>query len=262
MTSRSTRSQWRGVGLGVAGVIGWLGAWQWFTTAGPLGDVAGLPPATSTVRAAVTLGGDGDFWLAVGESLVLAVVGLAIALVLGLVIGVGTGASDLVHAALDPAIQMLRPIPPVVLLPLVLLVVGPSATLAVTLAAVGALWPILVQTSVGVRCVDPVGLDTARAMRLSWLDTQRSLVLPSALPYIVSGLRISTSLAVMLSIGAGILGGSPGLGRAIATAQQTGQPSRVFGMLLWAGLLGLVINTALGLAERRLTRGRQLEVAV
>jgi ABC-type nitrate/sulfonate/bicarbonate transport system permease component len=88
---------------------------------------------------------------------------------------------------------------------------------------------------------------------------QTSVVLPSALPYFATGIRIAAGLTLMLTIGAGILGGAPGLGRSISVAQQSGSTSTVFGMLLWAGALGLGIHIALAAAERRLSRGRQSE---
>ncbi|MGC0239450.1 ABC transporter permease [Arthrobacter sp. SD76] len=164
------------------------------------------------------------------------------------------------NEALDPMIQFLRPLPAVVILPLVLLIFGPTRELGVFLAAFGAVWPILVQVQVGVRDVDPVAIDTARAMNLSWGKTQTAVVLPSATPYIMTGVRIAASAALLLSIGAGLLGGAPGLGRRILLAQESAQSDLAFGLILWSGLLGGALALILNYAERTLVRGgRPLE---
>ncbi|NYI45028.1 ABC-type nitrate/sulfonate/bicarbonate transport system permease component [Nocardioides aromaticivorans] len=248
------------LGLAASGFVLWFAIWEWATVAGPLRDVYGIPTARETIGEVVTLASDGTFWEAVAQTLGTTVVALGIATVLGVALGVAMGMSPWVSAALGPLTQFLRPVPAVVVLPLVLLIVGPTTELAIVLAVMGAIWPILIQSQVGVRDVDPVALDTARAMALSKGLTQTSVVLPSALPYVATGVRIATGVALMMCIGAGILGGSPGLGRSIAVAQQSGDPARVFGMLLWAGVIGLLLNAVLASGEHRLSRGRREEV--
>lgn len=247
------------LGGAVAGFTLWILAWQWVTTSGPLAETYGLPTASATGRAAIELATEGEFWSAIGETLATTVLATVLATVLGLVIGIAMGMSKVVNALLDPVTQFLRPVPPVVVLPLVLLVVGPTTELAVILAVIGGIWPVLIQAHVGVRDVDPIAIETARSMSLSRSMVQTSVILPSAVPYFATGVRIATGLTLMLTIGAGILAGSPGLGQSIAVAQQTGESATVFGMLLWAGVLGLVLNAVLAAAERSLTRGRRLE---
>ncbi len=242
---------------GVAGVVLWLGVWQWCTTAGPLAGVAGLAPASETLAAFWRNAGDPDFWDALSQTLVMSLSGLGIAIVLGVLLGVVMGLVPVVHAILDPLIQLLRPLPPVVILPLVLLVLGPTRELGVVLASLAALWPILVQVLVGVRDVDPVALDTARAMQLSWGLTQRTVVLPSALPYLASGIRVGATVALLLSIGVGLLAGAPGLGRLILLAEQGGDAPTVFGLILWSGVIGVLFAQVLGTVEKALTRGHQ-----
>lgn len=247
---------------GAVGLVVWLVVWQWFTTAGPLAHTAGLSSATQTFATSADLVGDPDFWAALGQTLVMTLTGVAIAVVVGVLLGVLMGLVPAVFAALDPIIQFLRPVPPVVILPLVLLVLGPTAELGIVLASVAALWPVLVQVLVGVRDVDPVAIDTARAMRLTWGLTQRTVVLPSAVPYLVSGIRIGATAALLLSIGVGLLAGAPGLGRLILIAQQSGDAAKVFGLIIWSGVLGLVFAALLRSLELLATRGhRPLEVS-
>lgn len=251
---RDSHAKPRRLLLGALGVGIWLALWQWSTTGGPLSGTAGLPPATDTLQATAALAADPEFWNTIGQTLTMMLAGLLAAIVFGVGLGITMGLSSGAFAALDPTIQFLRPVPPVVLLPLILLVVGPTSTLGIVLAAFTAVWPILVQTLVGVRGVDPVTLETVRAMRLPWHMRQTSVILPSALPNIATGIRIAASSALMLAIGVGLLAGAPGLGRSILNAQQAGNGTLVFAIIIWSGLLGLATNAVLSGGERALTR--------
>jgi ABC-type nitrate/sulfonate/bicarbonate transport system permease component len=257
MNRRAALTSLRRVALGLVGAAIWLAVWQVTTTVGPLDGVAGIPTMSAAVGEAAGLASDPTFWSAVGDTLVMAFTGLLFALVIGLALGVITGMSNAADQALDPTIQFLRPLPAIVVLPLALLILGPTRELGVFLALFGAVWPILVQVQVGVRDVDPVALDTARAMTLSWRKTQMAVVLPSALPYIVTGVRIAASAALLLALGAGLLGGAPGLGRRILIAQQSAQSDLAFGLILWSGVLGIALAVVLQVAEKSLVRGRR-----
>lgn len=251
----------RSILLGCLGLGVWIFSWQWATTRGPLSETAGIPTATSTLETAFGLAGNSDFWGAIGVTFLISLIALASALVIGLVLGVISGLSPVVFAIIDPLVQFLRPLPPVVLLPLVLLLLGPSPQLAVVLATFGAVWPILVQVQAGVMSVDPVALDTARSMALPWWRTQVHVVVPSALPFVATGVRIAAAAALMLSVGAGILAGAPGIGRTVVIAQETGQVSLVFAIILWSGVLGMAFAFALVGLERVLVHYRRPEEA-
>ncbi|WP_176738073.1 ABC transporter permease [Micromonospora inyonensis] len=222
-------------------------------TVGPLRDTAGLATASETIRTAGELATDGSFWQVVGENLVMAASGTLIALLVGAVLGLTMGLKPSLSAALDPVVQVLKPIPPVVILPLALLALGPTRNLGVLLATIAALWPILIQVQAGARDVDPVALDTARALRLSAARTQLSVVLPSVVPYLLSGLRIGSATALMMSVGVGLLAGAPGLGNLILLAQQSGQGATVFAGTVWAGVLGLLLTLVLAVTQRVIT---------
>ncbi|MDV3128404.1 ABC transporter permease subunit [Mycobacterium sp. 21AC1] len=240
--------------LGVCGIGLWLLGWQYFVTVGPLRDTAGLATASEAIRRTAELSTDGSFWQAVGETLVMAASGTMISLLIGAVLGLAMGLNPSISAALDPLVQVLKPIPPVVILPLALLALGPTRDLGVLLATIAALWPILIQVQTGARDVDPVALDTARALRLSVARTQLSVVLPSVIPYLLSGLRIGSATALMMSVGAGLLAGAPGLGRLILIAQQSGQGATVFSGTLCAGALGVLLTMVLAVTQRIITR--------
>jgi ABC-type nitrate/sulfonate/bicarbonate transport system permease component len=248
---------WRRLFVGALGFAAWLGLWQLATAVWPLAETEGLPTAVETLRAAVTLGTGADFRNDVAITLVDVVIATLIVTVLGLVLGIAMGRSEVVRSLIEPTSQFLRPIPAIVVLPLLLLVCGPTNELAIVLAVVGGIWPMVIQAEVGVRSVDPVTLDTGRAMGLSAWRTQTAIVLPSALPFFATGARIAGSLTLMLMIGAGILGGAPGLGHSVMLAQQSGQSAVVFANLLWSGAIGLGVNGALTALENQLSRGRR-----
>ncbi|MQB07272.1 ABC transporter permease subunit [Agrobacterium tumefaciens] len=244
----------------VGGAVGfalWLAGWQWATTAGPFAGMSGIPTMSAAVGESYRLIGDFRFWVAIGETLSMALTGLVIAMVIGIALGVVTAIWRPVNEAIDPLVQFLRPIPAVVILPLVLMIFGPTRDLGIFLAAFGALWPILVQVQAGIRDVDPVAMDTARAMTLPWMKIQTAIVLPSAAPYIMTGIRISATAALLLSIGAGLLGGAPGLGRRILIAQEAAQSDVAFGLILWSGVIGVLFALAVNALERFVVRGRR-----
>ena len=257
MRAKSAQRVTINVFSGAAGVAIWLATWQWFTTAGPLAGIRGIPTMTGAISESIGLLDNPLFWSAIGETISMAFIGLLIALVIGLALGLATGMSGRTNEALDPTIQFLRPLPAVVILPLALLIFGPTRELGIFLAAFGAVWPIVVQVQAGVRDVDPVPLDVARSLTLSWQKTQTAVVLPSATPYILTGVRIAASAALLLAIGAGLLGGAPGLGRMILIAQEVANSELAFGLILWSGVIGLALAMLLKLAEDLLVRGRR-----
>lgn len=239
--------------LGLFGIALWLATWELFVTVGPLQGLSGLATASETIRTVGSLMTDALFWQAVGETFLMAASGTVIALLIGTVLGLAMGLRPTIAATFDPLLQILKPIPPVVLLPLALLTLGPTRNLGIVLTTVAALWPILIQVQTGARGVDPVALDTARALRLSGMRTQTSVVLPSVIPYLLSGLRIGSATALMMSIGVGLLAGAPGLGRLILIAQQSGQGATVFAGTLFAGVLGVVVTMVLAVTQRIVT---------
>ncbi|MGV9799129.1 ABC transporter permease [Mycobacterium sp. NPDC003449] len=252
--SRGQLPNFRPAVLGICGIGVWLLVWQYFVAVGPLRNTAGLATASEAIHTAARLSADRTFWQTVGETLVMAALGTVVALVVGAALGLAMGLKPSISAAFDPLVQVLKPIPPVVVLPLALLALGPTRDLGVLLASIAALWPILIQVQAGARDVDPVALDTARALRLSAARTQFSVVVPSILPYLLSGLRIGSATALMMSVGVGLLAGSPGLGRLILIAQQSGQGSTVFAGTLCAGALGVLLTIVLAVTQRIVTR--------
>ena len=191
-------------------------------------------------------------WVATGDTLVMALVGLALAALVGVFLGVGIGVSPVAMHATRVPLEFLKPIPPIVILPIVVLVLGPTAGMGIVLVFFGCFVAIAVQTAAGVFDTDPVTRDTGRSYGMGRGEVLGRIVLPSALPYIGTALRVAAPTALIVAVVAGLLGGGPGLGQSLLLAQITGNQQDLFAYVLILGLLGLAVQGASQFAERRL----------
>ena len=193
-----------------------------------------LPPATSIGRALLRMGGDAAFWAAVGDTLTGWALGLGIAVVAGVVVGVVIGSVGPLRALTASTIEFLRPIPSVALIPLAVLLYGTDLRSTLLLVASP---PAEAVTAGGV-----VGDRWGRVRYVLW---------PTALPYVMTGVRLAASVALVLAITAELVIGGPGLGNQIAVAQTSGAVPQVYALVVVTGLLGVAINTVARLVERR-----------
>jgi ABC-type nitrate/sulfonate/bicarbonate transport system permease component len=210
-----------------------------------------VPSMSATVSELAELLGDGSFWSAVGNTLQGWAFGLAIAAVLAIPLGILIGSSATAYRSVRFVVEFLRPIPSVALVPLAVLIYGVGLESKVFLAAFASFWPLFVQTLYGVQDVDPVATDTARSFGLNRFERLYRITLPSAVPYIATGLRISSAVALILAVTAEIVIGSAGLGREINVARSSGAVELMYALIITTGLLGWLLNIATTQAERR-----------
>lgn len=240
----------RPIGLGAAGLTGLAALLEVVPRVLSLRpDV--LPPLSAIGAALLTEIGTAQFWQALRDTLIQWSLGLAIAVVAGVVAGVAIGALAWLRRATASTIEFLRPIPSVALVPLAVLLYGTRLRSALVLVVYAAFWQVLVQTTYGVADVDPVTEQTARCYGLGRWARVRYVVWPTAQPYVATGVRLAASVALVLAITAELVIGSPGLGREITAAQSGGATALVYGLVLVTGLLGLVVNVGLRAVERR-----------
>jgi ABC-type nitrate/sulfonate/bicarbonate transport system permease component len=157
----------------------------------------------------------------------------------------------MLYRAMRVPIEFLRPIPSVALIPLAVLVYGTGLQSKVFLAAFASFWPILIQTLYGMQDVDPVAIDTGRAFGLGRLERMWRIKLPSAVPYIATGIRLSSAVALILAVTAELVIGSAGLGREINVARSGGAIDALYALIIATGLLGWFLNIAATQGERR-----------
>jgi len=241
----------RGAGLlGAAGLAGLLVLVEALPRLGLVND-AYLPP---TSRIAAALGDEivtGEFWRAVGDTLTGWAIGLLIAVVAGVVVGIVIGAVPVLRAATASTIEFLRPIPSVALIPLAVLLYGTDLGSTLLLVVYAAFWQVLVQVLYGVADVDPIADETARSFRFGPWARVRHVLWPTALPYVFTGVRLAASVALVLAVTAELVIGAPGLGKSIAVAQTSGAVPLMYALIAVTGLLGVGINLAARVFERR-----------
>ena len=209
------------------------------------------PPTSQILVALGDLLGERTFWAALVDTLGTWALGLGIAMVAGIVIGVVLGSLPVVRAATATTIEFLRPIPSVALIPLVIVLYGPTVKSTLVLVVYAAFWQMLIQVVHGVADVDPVARDTALAFRLSPWARVRYVVWPTALPYVITGFRLAASVALILTITGELVIGSPGIGKEIDTAQQSSAVRAVYALIVITGILGVLANLLTRFVERR-----------
>jgi NitT/TauT family transport system permease protein len=205
---------------------------------------------------AVRLAGEGRFLADLGGTVQAWFLGLLLATVIGVPLGLLLGTLPGVRFATRAVVEFLRPVPSVALILLVSLVLGSGLRMTLTLITYGCLWPIMYNTMAGLDDVDPVARETLRAFGFGRLAVVWFVSLRSAAPFIATGIRIASSVALILDIGAGYVIGrinGAGIGAFIADAASgTANIPVILAATVWAGVLGLILNAVLLLLERRL----------
>lgn len=239
--------------LPAVSVVAALALWELVSRAGLISQ-NDLPSMSTTFRELWSLMQTGDFWKNFGYTVRGWGLGLAIATVLAVPLGIVLGSSEFASRAFRVPIEFLRPIPSAVLIPLLFLTLGTTLKSELFLAAFGAFWPLLVQTMYGVRDVDPLTIDTGRSFGVGRLERLYRMKLPSALPYIATGLRISSTVSLILAFTAELFMGIPGLGQAMNFAQAYGLNNELYALALATGFLGLAVHFVMAALERRALR--------
>jgi ABC-type nitrate/sulfonate/bicarbonate transport system permease component len=244
---------WSRAALPVGTTLALLALWEVLARAGILLPDQ-VPPFSDVLQWLVDHGGDGRYRTAIGQTLWHWFAGLIIGGLAGVVLGVALGSVPLVQRLLNVPLEVLRPIPAIVYLPLLILVMGSRSQTVIVLAALGAFWPMMFQAIYGVRAIDPQAMETGKVFGLTRSQRLRTIMLPSVLPYLATGLRISSSLALVVAVSTELVGGIPGLGAEVAAATQNANYAAIYALLIVSGVLGLVLNGVLESVERRLLR--------
>lgn len=244
MTGTGARVARRLVALAVM-----LALWQLASVAIGGDTLPGIPGLGQAIgNIAIT----GTFWLAVWDTVSSTLLGLGIAIVLAVPLGIAIGSSRLATGSSQFLIDLLRTIPPVTLIPLALLLYGPTLPMKLLLIVYGAFWPLLVHSIYAIRDLDAVQRDVATVFRLRPRVRWLRVVLPAATPGILVGVRISATVALLLSVAAELIGGAPGLGDQIAAEQVAGQNNAAYVYVVAAALLGVLLGACTRRGERRL----------
>ncbi|MFF4149200.1 ABC transporter permease [Streptomyces sp. NPDC001651] len=236
--------------LGVAGLAGFLALAEAVPRLG-LVDEEYLPPAGRIAAALGDEAADPAFWTALGDTLTGWALGLAIASCAGIVAGVVLSVVPYLRQATASTIEFLRPIPSVALIPLAVLLYGSELRSVLLLVVYASFWQVLIQVLYGAQDVDPVAEETARSYGLGTWARIRYVLWPTALPYVMTGVRLAAAVALILAVTAELVIGAPGLGQRIGVAQTSQAVPELYALIVVTGLLGLVINVGARAVERR-----------
>jgi ABC-type nitrate/sulfonate/bicarbonate transport system permease component len=237
------------IGLALALPVALFAGW-WIASAGS--ENFYYPPLR------VILATFGDVWTGerlradVLPSLGRLALGYALALTVGIALGVLIGSFRRLRAVLEPVLEFFRAIPPPVLVPVIVLFAGIGNASKVLVIAFGSVWPILLNTVEGVRAVDEVLDDTCRSYRITGAARLRHLVLRGASPQIVTGARQALSIAIILMVISEMFAASTGLGFKIVEFQRTFAIPEMWTGILLLGLLGFALSLLFRLVENRI----------
>jgi ABC-type nitrate/sulfonate/bicarbonate transport system permease component len=183
--------------------------------------------------------------------------GYGLAVVLGIGLGLVMGYYRFFYNLFEPIVEVLRPIPGPAYLPVLVLFVGIGHEMKVVLILVASLFPILLNTYSGVRSIDRVQFDTARTLGLTTLQTFRELVLPAASPQILTGMRISLAISLILAILSEMIVSNDGLGYFVLLSQRTFKVPEMYAGIFTLAIFGYALNRVFLLIEASLIRWHQ-----
>jgi len=198
---------------------------------------------------------DKGLGLHLAASLQRVAVGFALAAVIGVALGMLVGTSVFAMRGLDPIFQVLRTVPPLAWLPLSLAAFREAQPSAIFVIFITAVWPIIINTAVGVRNVPTDYRNVARVLRLRGPDWFVTIVVPAAAPYIFTGLRIGIGLSWLAIIAAEMLIGGVGIGFFIWDAWNSSNLSDIIVALAYVGIVGFALDRLMAMAGHAVTRG-------
>ncbi|HAN45435.1 MAG TPA: nitrate ABC transporter, permease protein [Cyanobacteria bacterium UBA8156] len=238
----------------LAGIVGFLVVWQFLSAVG----LTKLPAPSSLFTETRTRellmypfldrGGldKGLFWQTLA-SLTRVIQGYSLAAIVGIALGILVGTNRLLNQILDPLFQFLRTIAPLAWVPITLIALPNVQLAAIFVIFITAVWPILINTAVGVQQIPQDYRNVARVLQLAPRKYFFKILIPSALPYIFTGLRIAIGLAWLAIIAAEIvMSGVVGIGFFIWDAYQQNYVSEVILAVMYIGMVGLILDRAMG----------------
>lgn len=196
---------------------------------------------------------DKGIGIQLAHSLGRVLVGYLLAAIVAIPIGFVIGMSPLVYRALDPYIQVLKPISPLAWMPLALYTIKDSGTSAIFVIFICSLWPMLINTAFGVASVRRDWLNVARTLEVSRLRTAFQVILPAAAPTIMTGMRISIGIAWLVIVAAEMLVGGTGIGYFVWNEWNNLSISNIINAILMIGVIGMLLDYTLARLTRAVT---------
>lgn len=242
-------------GTGVAVFVILILFVEWGTRTGWISNLT-LPRPSDVALTFRDLWQSGLLWQHLAPSLMRLVVGGTMGISVGIAVGIAIGLFSYVRAGLIPLVAAIFPIPKIALLPLFVIWFGIDEGSKYALIALGTFTPTVVATYGAVDNVDRTLIRMGQSFGLRWFSIVRKIVIPGALPGILSGMRISVAIGIILLVAAEMLGAEYGVGAYILQAGSLYDLERLFAGVVILSVLGVLTSWAIGLVERRLLRWR------
>jgi sulfonate transport system permease protein len=237
--------------------LGFIAVWQIIADARLVSPVF-LPGPDRAWRSLVTGFESGDLEAKVAGTVQRMIVGWLLASLAGIAIGAMIGISEKARTYLQPSLEVLRPLPSSAVIPVAIALFGRSEAMVLSVIAFGGLWPTLLATVHGFSAVEPRLYEVSKVLGLSRLDVIRKIALPSALPDILAGMRLSATTALILTVVGEMLTSRDGLGQWILLAASSFRAADVFAGVILLGAIGYLSAQILSFAEARLLVWRQV----
>lgn len=210
-----------------------------------------VPKPVDLVRTFGTVWFGPRFFDDVLPSIVRLSIGVLLAIVLGIGLGLLIGSHRVLRAMAEPVLEFLRAIPPPVMVPILMLLLGVNDAMKILVIVSGCIWPVLLNTVEGVRAVDDVLVDSCRVYRIHGLSRILNLTIPSAGPQIFAGVRQALSLGLILMVISEMFASSAGLGFTIVQFQRSFAVPEMWSGIAVLGLLGIALSVLYQFVSRR-----------
>lgn len=197
---------------------------------------------------------DGTYFSVIGSSLQRLFIGYFIAVSLALAMGLAMGVWRGFYLLVEPLVEFLRPIPSPAYLPMAILFLGIDDGMKIFMVAFAAFFPILLNTVTGVRSVDPVLLETGKTFGYGRWDIVLRILLPASASFVLTGMRISLAIALIVTVIAEMVAGNSGIGFYVLNAQRSFLVAEMYAGVIALALVGFALNKIFVLVEHSLLR--------
>jgi NitT/TauT family transport system permease protein len=239
----------RKIVVSTVGLLLLVAVWQFLPEWGVV-DKTFVPPFSEVISAWWHLLKDGTLWHDAKASLIRALGGFAIAVAIGVPLGLLIGWYRLVAEVLNPVLELFRNTAALSLLPVFILIMGIGESSKIAFVAYACVWPVLLNTISGVESVDPLLVKSSRSLGFGSIRTFQKVVLPAAVPTIFTGIRLAGSFSLLVLIAAELVGANSGLGFLITYSQQNFAIPNMYAAIITISMIGIVLNQLLLLLER------------
>lgn len=242
-TTRAVRSRRKSLGINLPGcafAVGCVALVEILARAGLLTSY--VPPPSIMLLALAKGFVNGDISSQVGVTLFVYLESLGLATILAVTLGILMGTYRPVFDALKMVVEFMRPVPSVAMIPIAILFLGLGISMRMTIVTYAAFWPLLISTLYGVRGIDPLPLDVARNFGITGVTALTRVTLPSVLASIMTGLRVSASIALVVTVTTELVAGNSGLGFYISQMEQANRLPSMYAAIVLTGILGYLLN--------------------